>query len=69
LLAKACEVHTPSGRHELVVESWLAWSTRVGCDAEPSPPAAQLRLEQAAAGLGAPLKSLPWQSARHLAKT
>jgi hypothetical protein len=60
LLATAHEVHTDSGRHELLLESWPAWSDRVGCKPLKSSADGRQILEQATIGLGAPLKALPW---------
>ena len=60
LLATAHEVHTDSGRHELLLESWSAWSERVGCKPLKSSADGRQILEQATVGLGAPLKALPW---------
>jgi hypothetical protein len=64
LLARAYEIHTESGRHAMVLESWQAWSRRVGCGAVPSVPEARRVLEQAATAIGAPLNALAWQAAR-----
>ena len=63
LLATAHEVHTDSGRHELLLESWPAWSDRVGCKPLKSSADGRQILEQATIGLGAPLKALPWAGA------
>ncbi|PYV14247.1 MAG: hypothetical protein DMG21_18825 [Acidobacteria bacterium] len=60
LLVTTREIHTASGRHEMALESWHAWSRRVGCSASQSVPRARKALEEAAATLGAPLKALPW---------
>jgi xanthosine utilization system XapX-like protein len=60
LLARAQEVHTESGRHEKALESWHAWSARVGCSAIQSVPRACEVLEEAAVTLGSTLRSLPW---------
>jgi len=60
LLVTTQEIHTASGRHEMALESWHAWSRRVGCSASQSVPRARKALEEAAATLGAPLKALPW---------
>ena len=60
LLATAQEIHTASGRHEMVLESWRAWSRRVGCSAIQPVPRARKALEEASVTLGAPLKALPW---------
>jgi hypothetical protein len=61
LLATAHEVHTDSGRHELVLESWSTWSSRMQCKALKRSEDGRRILEQAAQGLGAPLKVLPWR--------
>ena len=60
LLVTTQEIHTASGRHEMAVESWHAWSRRVGCSAIRSVPSARKALEEAAVTLGAPLRALPW---------
>lgn len=62
LLATAHEVHTDSGRHELLLESWSAWSERVGCKPLKSSQDGRQKLEQATVGLGAPLQALPWSA-------
>jgi hypothetical protein len=61
LLATAHEIHTASGRHELLLESWPTWSDRVQCKALEHSADGRRALEQAAASLGAPLKVLPWR--------
>jgi|SRR5271168_976768 len=61
LLASAHEVHTASGRHELVLESWDSWSSRMTCKALGCSAAGRRLLETAATRLGAPLKLLPWR--------
>ena len=60
LLVTTREIHTESGRHEMALESWQAWSRRVGCTAARSVPRAREALEGVAVRLGAPLTSLPW---------
>jgi len=60
LLLRAEEVHTPSGRHEMVVETWASWSERAGVGAAPSAAEGKRALAQAALALGAPLSALPW---------
>jgi hypothetical protein len=60
LLVTTQEIHTVSGRHEMVLESWLAWSKRVDCTGIESVPRARKALEDAALRLGAPRRSLPW---------
>lgn len=60
LLVSSREIHTKSGRHEMALESWQAWSGRVDCAAIPSVPLARKTLEDTAGRLGAPLTALPW---------
>lgn len=60
LLTTSHEVHTESGRHEMVLESWAAWLARVGCRRLRSVSQDRKAIEQATLGLGASLKSLPW---------
>jgi hypothetical protein len=62
LLAHARQVHTESGRHELMVEPWLVWSRRVQVKPSRSLPVAKEKLEQAAQAIGAPRSALPWLS-------
>jgi hypothetical protein len=64
LLATAHEVHTQSGRHELVLESWATWANRVQCKALRRSADGRRILEQAAESLGAPRKVLPWRHMR-----
>lgn len=60
LLAAAREIHTESGRHKMALESWQAWSTRVGCASSWPPTRSRKTLEEAAIRLGVALKALPW---------
>jgi hypothetical protein len=60
LLATAREVHTASGRHEMVLESWDRWCKRTKTRALASSIKAQQRLEEALAKLGGSRKQLPW---------
>ena len=60
LLVTTQEIHTDSGRHEMALESWQAWSRRVDCRAMRSVPRGRKALEEATVKLGAPLKALPW---------
>jgi hypothetical protein len=62
LLAPAHEIHTAEGRHEMVVENWSAWSSRMNCTALASGEESRRMLEQATTKLGAPLKWLPWRA-------
>ncbi len=63
LLATTQQVHTASGRHEIALESWEAWSRRVRCRAAASVPRAKKTLEEAVVALGAPPQALPWHGA------
>jgi hypothetical protein len=62
LLVHAEEVHTESGRHELMVESWKVWSRRVGTHAMRSTASARKQLEGAVKAIGASTSALPWPS-------
>ena len=62
LLAHARQVHTESGRHELVLEPWTVWSHRVRVKRLRSLSLAKEQLEQAAQAIGAPRSALPWLS-------
>jgi hypothetical protein len=64
LLATAQQFHSESGRHEIRLESWTAWSFRVGCVAASSVSDARQSLEEATVTFGAPLKALPWHHPR-----
>ena len=60
LLVVARQIHTESGRHETVLESWAAWSRRAKCRPLASVARAKRALERAAVGLGAGPTDLPW---------
>jgi hypothetical protein len=60
LLVHTEEVHTDSGRHEILLKLWRTWSERVGCKPASSPARARDTLEAAVRLLGAPLGALPW---------
>jgi hypothetical protein len=61
LLARADEVHTESGAHHQILESWMVWAARLGVAAKLSEAAAVTELEKAVRGLGADLDALPWR--------
>jgi len=61
LLVTAQQVHTEDGHHELALESWSVWSTRLGCEALKSSSDGRRLLERATNRFGAPLKWLPWR--------
>lgn len=62
MLVHATEVHTPSGAHAKVLQTWAHWAAAIGY-AEPELSAAEAReqLESAATRLTADLKLLPWR--------
>ena len=60
LLAHARQVHTESGRHELMVEPWTSWSHTIRVKPLRSLSLAKEKLEQAAQAIGAPRSALPW---------
>ena len=60
LLAHARQVHTESGRHELMVEPWTSWSRSIRVKPLRSLSLAKEKLEQAAQAIGAPRSALPW---------
>jgi hypothetical protein len=62
LLARAESVHTSAGKHETRLESWAVWAARVGCPSAVPLAGAKAALEAAAAQLGPPPGSLPWQT-------
>ena len=62
LLAAAYEIHTEDGRHEMMVEGWRPWSSRMNCTALACGAESRQMLEQAATQLGAPLRYLPWRT-------
>jgi hypothetical protein len=60
LLATTRQVHTESGKHEVVLESWPSWAARTRCEAMTDVQIARDTLEASALRLGAPPASLPW---------
>lgn len=60
LLAHTRQVHTESGRHELLIEPWTIWSQRVRVKPLRSLSRAKEKLEQAAQAIGARRSALPW---------
>lgn len=60
LLAHTRQVHTESGRHELLLEPWTVWSHRARVKPLRSLSLAKEKLEQAAEAIGAARSALPW---------
>src|SRR5690349_7770824 len=69
LLAHARQVHTESGRHELMIEPWTVWSRRARVKGLRSLSLAKVELEQAAQAIGAPRSALSWLSGERVAKS
>lgn len=66
LLIHAEQIHTESGKHAKVIETWEAWAKRAGFRARPKDPVAARRfLEQRLAGINKKYNGfglLPWPS-------
>ncbi len=63
LLLHAEEVHTQSGRHAKVLQSWAGWARHVELDAPPPDPATARRTFETAVATFAPERAarlLPW---------
>ena len=62
LLVAAEEVHTESGRHEIVLQTWDAWmaARNITPDGLPDPARAREALECAVEAIGARAEALPW---------
>jgi hypothetical protein len=65
LLVVARQVHTESGRHEIVLQGWREWSDAVRIRPLRSAASATRALERAGARLGAPPEALPWNALQH----
>lgn len=64
LLAHTQQVHTETGRHEVVVTPWTVWARHAKVKPVHSLAVAKKQLEDAAARIGAGHTVLPWQSKR-----
>jgi hypothetical protein len=60
LLARGESVHTAQGRHETRLEAWTTWAARVACQPGGSSAEGKQELEAAAARLGPPPSTFPW---------
>ncbi len=60
LLVNTRQVHTESGRHAIVVESWNAWAARSGCEAHSSLSKARHIIGHAVELIGGTPIALPW---------
>jgi hypothetical protein len=74
LLAHAEQVHTESGRHEIVLEPWSVWQRRLRVKPLRSQTASSAALgrqqiEEAVAAIGAPLSALPWSAVTRVRPT
>lgn len=61
LLVHAQEIHTESGTHEIVLQSWPMWAKAVRVKPLRSGAAAKQQLEEAAQAIGAAASALPWR--------
>jgi hypothetical protein len=64
LLVLAREVHTESGKHELLLETWQGAANRVGCLDWLAPGEGRRALADAAAAIGVDARNLPWGARR-----
>jgi hypothetical protein len=62
LLVHAHEIHSDSGRHELIVQPWSVWARHAAVKPLPSAAAARQQIEEAAKAIGAHPSALPWLS-------
>jgi hypothetical protein len=60
LLAVGTEVHREGGMHAVALESWTAWSERVGCAVVTSAGESRAALESVVLRSGASPEALPW---------
>jgi hypothetical protein len=65
LLVHADEVHTASGRHEVLLRPWAAVENRTGRVPRLGPAEGREQLERAAHAIGASADRLPWRRGRH----
>lgn len=63
LLAHAQEIHTESGKHEIVLQPWSMWAKEARVKPLRSVSAAKQQLEEAAQAIGAAVSALPWRHA------
>ena len=64
LLMHGEEVHTESGRHELVLRPWSEWASRYGVEKMDSVEDARAQLEAAIVKIGGQRSLLPWSRPR-----
>jgi hypothetical protein len=60
LLAHGEQFHSQTGNHKIHLETWAAWSRRVGCKPDPSAAVARSRMEKIVTELGGSARTLPW---------
>jgi hypothetical protein len=61
LLAHAQEIHTESGKHEIVLQPWSIWAKEARVKPLRSVSAAKRQLEEAAQAIGAAGSAMPWR--------
>lgn len=64
LLAHTKEVHSESGKHEVIVEPWAAWARHAKVKPLRSIADAKQHIEAAVKAIGADLTALPWADRR-----
>jgi hypothetical protein len=60
LLAHGNQIHTDSGRHMVVFETWSSWSRRAGCTTALTDLEARMQLEEAVVRAAGRIAMLPW---------
>lgn len=60
LLFAGRDVHTESGRHEIQLQPWKDWAKERGVKISRATAGSYRELEEAAIGIGASAKMLPW---------
>jgi hypothetical protein len=58
---QAQEIHTESGKHEIVLQPWSMWAKAARVKPLRSVAAAKQQLEEAAQAIGAAASALPWR--------
>src|SRR6185436_9752594 len=61
LLANSRQMHSESGKHVIVLDSWTNWARRSGIEPLASIDAAKEEIERAATAVGAARSTLPWR--------
>lgn len=62
LLARGDQVHSESGRHQTLLETWPRWASRVKLTTRLAPAEGREEIERALADLGSDARLLPWNT-------